>query len=120
MDGSVERRNVAITLLDDSRTKVLRWFLREAWIAKFEAPELDAAGNEVAIETIELAHEGLELADLAQRKRTRGHAVVKAWPIHPLTRLARVRARLDRVLEAERRHKLRRGALRLVVAAQRS
>jgi len=39
---------------------------------------------------------------------------------HPLTRLARERGRLERVLDAERRHKLRRGALRLVVAAQRS
>ena len=61
VDGSLERRNVAITLLDDSRTPVLRWLLRNAWIAKFEAPDLEAEGNEVAIETIELAHEGLEL-----------------------------------------------------------
>lgn len=61
VDGSLERRNVAITLLDDSRTPVLRWLLRDAWIAKFEAPDLEAEGNEVAIETIELAHEGLEL-----------------------------------------------------------
>lgn len=63
VNGTVDRRNVAIILLDDSRTEVLRWFLRDAWIAKFEAPDLDASGNEVAIETIELAHEGLELAD---------------------------------------------------------
>ena len=63
MNGTVDRRNVAIILLDDSRTEVLRWFLRDAWIAKFEAPDLDASGNEVAIETIELAHEGLDLAD---------------------------------------------------------
>jgi hypothetical protein len=34
---------------------------------------------------------------------------------HPLTKLARVLARLDRVLEPERRHKLRRGTTRLVV-----
>ncbi len=61
VDGSLERRNVSITLLDDTRTPVLRWLLRNAWIAKFEAPELDASANEVAIETIELAHEGLEL-----------------------------------------------------------
>jgi phage tail-like protein len=60
-DGTVQRRNVEITLLDDSRTPVLRWLLRDAWIAKFEAPDLEAGGNEVAIETIELAHEGLEL-----------------------------------------------------------
>jgi hypothetical protein len=38
---------------------------------------------------------------------------------HPLTRLAQVRARLDRVLEPERRHKLRRGTLRLVVTTRR-
>jgi phage tail-like protein len=63
VNGTVERRNVAITLLDDSRTPVLRWLLREAWVAKFEAPEFDASKNEVAIETIELAHERLELAD---------------------------------------------------------
>ncbi len=63
VNGTVDRRNVAIILLDDSRTEVLRWFLRDAWIAKFEAPDLDASGNEVAIETIELAHEGLDLAD---------------------------------------------------------
>jgi hypothetical protein len=35
---------------------------------------------------------------------------------HPLTRLARQRARLNRILDPERRHKLRRGNLRLVVA----
>jgi phage tail-like protein len=61
VNGTVDRRNVVIVLLDDSRTPVLRWRLHEAWIAKFEAPDLDATGNEVAIETIELAHEGLEL-----------------------------------------------------------
>ena len=61
VNGTVERRNVAITLLDDSRTPVLRWLLRDAWVAKFEAPELDASANEVAIETLELAHERLEL-----------------------------------------------------------
>lgn len=61
VNGTVERRNVAITLLDDSRTPVLRWLLRDAWVAKFEAPEFDASKNEVAIESIELAHERLEL-----------------------------------------------------------
>ena len=61
VNGSVERRSVLITLLDDSRNAMLRWQLREAWIAKFEAPEFDASKNEVAIESIELAHEGFEL-----------------------------------------------------------
>jgi phage tail-like protein len=62
VNGTVERRDVAIVLLDDARNAVLRWVLQEAWIAKFEAPaDLDATGNEVAIETIELAHEGFRL-----------------------------------------------------------
>ena len=62
VEGNAQRRNVEIVLLDDSRNVVLRWLLRDAWIVKIEGPELDAGGNEVAIETVELAHEGLELA----------------------------------------------------------
>jgi phage tail-like protein len=62
-DGTLQRRTVVIALLDDARQPVLRWRLREAWIAKIETSELNAEGNEVAIETIELAHEGLELDD---------------------------------------------------------
>jgi phage tail-like protein len=59
--GTVQRRNVGIILLDDDRNEVLRWSLNEAWIAKIEVSDLDAEGNEVAIESIELAHEGREL-----------------------------------------------------------
>jgi phage tail-like protein len=62
-DGTLQRRTVVITLLDEAHQPVLRWRLREAWIAKIEVSNLDAKGNEVAIETIELAHEGLELED---------------------------------------------------------
>jgi phage tail-like protein len=62
-DGTLQRRSVTITLLNDAREPVLRWSLREAWIAGIEFSELDASKNEVAIETIELAHEGLELED---------------------------------------------------------
>ena len=60
-DGNVQRRNVAIVLLVDARTPVLRWLLRNAWVAKIEASELEASKNEVAVESVELAHEGLEL-----------------------------------------------------------
>ncbi len=60
-DGAVQRRNVAIVLLDDSRTPVLRWLLRNAWIARIEASELEASKSEVAVESVELAHEGVEL-----------------------------------------------------------
>jgi phage tail-like protein len=60
--GNLQRRDIAIVLLDDARTEVLRWLLRSAWIAKFEVGPLRAKGNDVLIESIELAHEGFELA----------------------------------------------------------
>jgi phage tail-like protein len=60
-DGQVLRRDVTITLLDEQRQPVLRWLLRDAWPVKIEAGPLNAQANEVAIETLELAHEGFEL-----------------------------------------------------------
>ena len=60
-DGVLDRRNVAIVLLDEARSPVQRWVLRNAWPAKLDYSRLDGLGNEVAIETLELAHEGLEI-----------------------------------------------------------
>ena len=58
-DGQVDRRSGSIVLLDDDRTEVLRWNFSDGWISKWVGPDLNAKGNEVAIETIEIAHEGL-------------------------------------------------------------
>ncbi len=60
-DGEFERRNVAVILLDATRQPVRRWLLHDAWIVKFEGPTLNAKGNEVAIETLELTCERLEV-----------------------------------------------------------
>lgn len=59
-DGVLDRRNVTITLLDEARSPVQRWLLRNAWPAKLDYSRLEGLGNEVAIETLELAHEGFE------------------------------------------------------------
>jgi phage tail-like protein len=59
-DGQVARRNVAITLLDEQRQPVQRWLLRDAWPVKLDYGPLNALGNEVVIESLELAHEGFE------------------------------------------------------------
>jgi phage tail-like protein len=61
VDGNTDRRNGAIILLDEARNEVLRWTFRNGWPVKWEGPDLDASSSEVAIETIEIAHEGLEL-----------------------------------------------------------
>jgi len=60
--GAVQRRNVSVVLLDDARNEVVRWNLQDAWVTKFEFGDLNAEGNDVAIESIEIAHERLELA----------------------------------------------------------
>jgi phage tail-like protein len=54
------RKNVSILLLDRQGTEVVRWDIRRAWPAKYDGPDLNAEGNDVAIETLELAHEYLE------------------------------------------------------------
>lgn len=59
--GTVERRNVTVSLLDEERSPVMTWKMRDAWPVKVEAPSLNATGNEIAIETVEFAHEGLEI-----------------------------------------------------------
>jgi phage tail-like protein len=60
-DGRVERRNGSIVLLDGAGQEKMRWNFHEAWPTRWTGPSLDATGNEVAIETLELAHEGLAL-----------------------------------------------------------
>jgi phage tail-like protein len=61
MDGEVDRRNGTIILLADDRTEVARFNFRAGWPSKWEGPHLNAKASEVAIETLEITHEGLDL-----------------------------------------------------------
>jgi len=54
------RRTVVIVVADESGADQARWVVREAWPAKLEVGALNARGNEVLIETLELATEGVE------------------------------------------------------------
>lgn len=60
--GSVDsaRRNIAVTVLDEEGELGPRWEFTRAWPINYDAPDLDATGNEVAIESVEIAHEGME------------------------------------------------------------
>lgn len=62
MDGKIERRNGSIVLLDDTGAEKSRWNFREGWPTKWTGPSFNATGNEVSVETLEIAHEGLEKA----------------------------------------------------------
>jgi phage tail-like protein len=63
IDGQIQRTHGSIILLDEARNPVLTWNFREGWPAKWEGPGLNGKTSEVAIETLEICHEGLELAE---------------------------------------------------------
>jgi phage tail-like protein len=60
LNGVPDRRNISIVLLDNQRQPVVRWKVSDAWPLKWEGPFLNAKGNDVAIETLTLACEGIE------------------------------------------------------------
>jgi len=61
LNGVQDRRSGHIILMDEGHNDVLRWSVSNAFINKLEAPSFKASGNEVAIESCELVHEGLSL-----------------------------------------------------------
>jgi phage tail-like protein len=61
IQGNAQRINGSIVLLDEGRNPVLRWKFRRGWPCRYEGPTLAARGNQVAIETLEICHEGLEI-----------------------------------------------------------
>ena len=60
--GTVRRRNGSVIVLDSTGNEAVRWNFRNAWPARWNGPELSARGTDIAIETLELAHEGIERA----------------------------------------------------------
>jgi len=62
IDGSVERKNLSIVLTDATGQEKIRWNVSNAWPLKWTGPSLDASGTGVAIEQLDLAHEGVKRA----------------------------------------------------------
>lgn len=61
LDGKTERQSGSIVLLDEARQPALRINFRESWPRKWEGPTFNAKTNEVAINTLEIVCEGIEL-----------------------------------------------------------
>ena len=55
----VERRTVTISLLDEKHETIVQWTLKKAWPSKLVSTDLKSDANEIAIETLELAHSGI-------------------------------------------------------------
>jgi phage tail-like protein len=60
VEGEIERKNGSIVLLNRKREEVARWNFMRAWPTKWDGPDLNAETADAAIETLELAHEGVE------------------------------------------------------------
>lgn len=54
------RKNIAVILQDEGGNPAARWEFKEAWPSNYDAPDLSAKGNEIAIETVEIVHEGMD------------------------------------------------------------
>lgn len=59
--GTVQRRPVTVSLLNEARDPVMTWKIKEAWPVKLEGPGLKSTGTDVAIESVEFACEGIEI-----------------------------------------------------------
>lgn len=67
--GETPRRNVTIEMIDinegapqsivESVSGTLTWILKDAWVTKYNGPDLNASTSEVAIESVEIAYEEL-------------------------------------------------------------
>lgn len=59
--NTVERRDIIISLLNENHEPVYVWTAKNAWPLKVQSTDLKADGSEVAIETMEIVHEGLTI-----------------------------------------------------------
>jgi phage tail-like protein len=59
--NTLARRDLTISLLNEEHSPVFVWTAKNAWPVKVQSTDLKADGSEVAIETLEVAHEGLTI-----------------------------------------------------------
>lgn len=59
--NTIERRDITISLLNQDHEPVVVWKVRNAFPTKVQSTDLKADGNEVAIESMEIVHEGLTI-----------------------------------------------------------
>ena len=59
--SKIQRRDLTVSLLNENHEPVIVWKIKNAWPVKLQSADLKSDANEVAIETLELAHEGLTI-----------------------------------------------------------
>ena len=59
IDGNIQRKNIAVIVVDEAGNDKARYEFVNAWPSKYDPTDLNATGNAVAIETLEIVHEGM-------------------------------------------------------------
>jgi phage tail-like protein len=59
--NKVERRDITISLMDETHVAVIAWKLKNAWPLKIQSTDLKSQANEIAIESLTVSHEGMEI-----------------------------------------------------------
>ncbi len=59
--NTIKRRLVVIKLLDENDKPTMQWELHNAWPTKISGSDLKSDGNEVAVDSLEIAHEYLDV-----------------------------------------------------------
>lgn len=59
--GTIERRDLTISLLDEEHQPAIVWKVKNAFPVKYSGPILKANSSEIAMESIEITHEGIEV-----------------------------------------------------------
>ena len=60
INGKVDRKHISIIVLDEVGNDRARWNFVNAWPTKYDPADLNAKGNDVSIELLEIVHEGME------------------------------------------------------------
>lgn len=58
--NTIERADVTIKLLDESGNAAMIWTLTNCWPSKITGADLKSDGNDVAVESVEIVHEGIK------------------------------------------------------------
>ena len=59
--NTIERKKLTISLMDEGNTPTMTWRLRNAFPVRISGTDLKSDSNEVAVESMEIAHEGLTI-----------------------------------------------------------
>jgi phage tail-like protein len=60
VNGDIQRKNLRLVILDEKGVEAQAWEVRDAFPVQWQGPELRADQDSVAVEAVELSHQGIE------------------------------------------------------------